>query len=329
MGGRRLVAAAGLLILLAVAGPGAIGLMEARAAEVVAEKDVNLDEALRLAGLLEERGLRVVLTRTADVEVPLAARTDLANAAGADLFVSVHNNGSPDRARRGTEVYAQVGDAGSVALARRILDAVSAAAGTAARGVYQRQGSHGDYYSVLRRAGMRAVIVEGAYLSNPAEARKLATPAFRQRLAEGIADGIMADLDAQVAAAARPPAAVGGLPAPTGLAVAVEGRQVTLRWQPVEGATAYRVWRDGRPAGDLLALPVASVAQALAGPGGVSFVERDVPTGGHVYDVRARVGAGDVAIRESDSASTAVVVPWLVVVDPGHGGADPGAVGRY
>ena len=329
MSPRRLAVGAVMVALLAGAAPGAAGTRAARAASVTAEKDVNLDQSLRLARLLRERGLRVELTRTADVDVPLAARTDQANAAGADLFVSVHNNGSPSRAVQGTEVYAQVDQPAGIALARRILAAVSARAGTQPRGVFQRRGDHGDYYFVLRRSAMRAVIVEGAYLSNPGEARRLATGEFRQRLAEGIADGVMADLDAQAALAGRPPPPAGGLAAPGGLAASVQGRDVTLTWQPVEGATAYRVWRDGQPVGDVLSVPVPSLAVAHGGGAGVSHVDRGAPTGAHVYDVRATVGAGPVALRESESAAVTVVVPWLVVVDPGHGGADPGAVGRY
>ena len=328
---RRTIFGAVLVALLA-AGPGMASVGPARAAASIAEKDVNLDEALRLAGLLRDLGLRVELTRQADVTVPLAARTDRANALGADLFVSVHNNGSPSRAVRGTEVYAQVDNAGSRALAGRILDSVTAAAGTEARGVFQRRGENGDYYFVLRHAAMRAVIVEGAYLSNPAEAAKLATGAFRQRLAEGIAAGIVADMAAQAAPGGRPPppaGLAGRLPAPGGLAAAADARTVTLRWQPVEGATSYRVWRDGQVVGDVLSLPSPGLAAVLAGGDKVSFVEREVPTGPHVYDVRAVAGLGGASLQESESAAAVVGVPWLVVVDPGHGGSDPGALGSY
>src|SRR5581483_8137486 len=81
---------------------------------------VNLDIALELADLLTSDGFRVVLTRDSDRTVSpdykqggvrdqlvrdLQARVDIANAANADLFLSIHNNGSPDAGERGTEVW--------------------------------------------------------------------------------------------------------------------------------------------------------------------------------------------------------------------------------
>ncbi|MGE3856116.1 MAG: N-acetylmuramoyl-L-alanine amidase [Dehalococcoidia bacterium] len=89
----------------------------------VVEKDSNLDFALRVAALLRAQGVQPVLTRTADVRVAapgqtptqergyngtrldLQARVDLANAAGADAFVSIHSNGAPTPDIRGHEVY--------------------------------------------------------------------------------------------------------------------------------------------------------------------------------------------------------------------------------
>lgn len=88
----------------------------------LAEKNVNLAIAQRLRALLEAESYQVVLTREADerayllpeaaVENPrfflradLQSRIDLANAARADIFVSVHNNGSSNTAEAGTEVW--------------------------------------------------------------------------------------------------------------------------------------------------------------------------------------------------------------------------------
>ena len=82
------------------------------------EKDVNLNIALKLAALLRAQGYEPVLTRDTDRSVsPLftgggypgltydvQARVDIANAAGADLFISIHNNGG-DPGESGTEVW--------------------------------------------------------------------------------------------------------------------------------------------------------------------------------------------------------------------------------
>ena len=70
------------------------------------EKDLVLDVSLRLGRLLASRlGADVVFTRTDDTFVPLEDRTAIANREGADLFVSVHANSSPDPDARGTETY--------------------------------------------------------------------------------------------------------------------------------------------------------------------------------------------------------------------------------
>src|SRR5439155_1218896 len=68
------------------------------------EKDVTLAIAKRVALLLGEKlGAEVVLTRSADATLPLAARTERANAEGADLFVSIHANASPQPRLHGVE----------------------------------------------------------------------------------------------------------------------------------------------------------------------------------------------------------------------------------
>lgn len=69
------------------------------------EKDLALAIAGRLEHALSERGLRAEMTRTSDVFVPLSERTAIANRAGADLFVSIHLNWSPNSMTSGVEVY--------------------------------------------------------------------------------------------------------------------------------------------------------------------------------------------------------------------------------
>src|SRR5690242_4887039 len=73
------------------------------------EKDLALEIARRIAARLKAQGARVVLTRTGDIEVPLANRAAIANAIRADLFVSIHlNSMATDEARRqtsGVETY--------------------------------------------------------------------------------------------------------------------------------------------------------------------------------------------------------------------------------
>jgi N-acetylmuramoyl-L-alanine amidase len=69
------------------------------------EKDLTLAIARRLEQALSERGLRAEMTRTSDLFVPLSERTAIANRAGAELFVSIHLNWSPNSMTSGIEVY--------------------------------------------------------------------------------------------------------------------------------------------------------------------------------------------------------------------------------
>lgn len=120
------------------------------AAHGVVEKESNLDMAVRIATLLRARGVEAILTREADVRATppgdqptraqgfsgtrndLQARIDLANAAKADVFVSLHSNGAGDPSIRGYEVYYNAQRpfaAANHALARALLDGVTAAMG--------------------------------------------------------------------------------------------------------------------------------------------------------------------------------------------------------
>ncbi len=194
------------------------------------EKDLTLRIVRRTAALLERRGARVVLTRTTDVGVPLARRAAIANAEQADLFVSVHLNSMPGPARlhaSGIETYflsADATDASATAVAARenadrlagepepdpddavagilqdladaealaessrlayvLHDRLVGALRASDRGVKQAP------FYVLAGARMPAVLLEVGFLSNGAEARKLATPAYQDEIARAIADGI-------------------------------------------------------------------------------------------------------------------------------------------
>ena len=70
------------------------------------EKDLVLDVGLKLRDYLVNRlGIEVVMTRDKDIYVPLEERTAIANQIGADLFISIHANGSPNRRVRGIETF--------------------------------------------------------------------------------------------------------------------------------------------------------------------------------------------------------------------------------
>ena len=159
--------------------PGAIGIGGLQEAGIV------LDIGIQVAQLLEEQGVRVILTRQDDREIDLEPRVQDANRANADLFVSIHANAiSLDRPDvNGIETY-YYSDAGA-RLARVIHDAVVSLTGSRDRRVRFAR------FYVLRNTSMPAVLVETGFVTGEEDAARLNDPAFRTRMAEAIAAGIL------------------------------------------------------------------------------------------------------------------------------------------
>lgn len=175
------------------------------------EKEINFDIAYWHLGTRLQRDARVDtvwFTRTGDEDVSLAYRADLANASGAKLFVSVHNN-SHLNTSRGTETYYKCGSEASESVGaaskraaclihlriRRQFEAYNnAGCPWFDRGVICRLLSKSDprsYYYVLRNTTVPAVLVEYLFISNPGEAACLADHTFRDNLAQATYDGIV------------------------------------------------------------------------------------------------------------------------------------------
>lgn len=183
------------------------------------EKNMTLDVVLRLKKLLELRGYAVQLTRGDDTKLAPDQRTDLerrantANVAGADLFLSIHFNAvEPRDAARvsGTETYvltpqfqlsstdnngdsltntafpANRQDTANVVLGYHLHRSMLQGLKTSDRGFKRGR------LRVLCFPACPAALLEAAYLSNDAEAARVGTPAFRQQIAEAIADGVQA-----------------------------------------------------------------------------------------------------------------------------------------
>ncbi|MBM3702233.1 MAG: N-acetylmuramoyl-L-alanine amidase, partial [Actinobacteria bacterium] len=100
------------------------------------EKDINLKIALKLKGLLESNGFRVIMRRTSDEGKSLDEVVNMANNSGADLFLSIHNNASLSPASTGTETYWSAnGVAGSSQFAASIQSSLVSEIGRPNRGV--------------------------------------------------------------------------------------------------------------------------------------------------------------------------------------------------
>lgn len=174
------------------------------------EKEFTLDWARRLKPLLETNGWTVFLTRTSDAYVTNADRVVFAEARHADVFISLHfNSAAPDTRQAGLETYALTPtgmpstltrnysdlwsehfpnnkfDGANLQLAVRLQAALLHATGEEDRGVRRAR-----FMDVLHGHSHPAILIEGGYLSNPREARRIADPEFRQKLAEAVAGAL-------------------------------------------------------------------------------------------------------------------------------------------
>ncbi len=174
------------------------------------EEEVNLDVALRLAEMLRQDGYRVQLTRSSDQSLgagqaaDLQARVDVANAAGADVFVAIHHNGSVNRAERGTEVYycshRPYADANR-RLAKLAQEAIVRNLRQAGHDAIDR-GAKDDIIrghlallgprNLPRPSRMPAIIGEALFMTNDADAAALKRPEIREAIARGYFEALKA-----------------------------------------------------------------------------------------------------------------------------------------
>lgn len=156
------------------------------------EADLVLDLARRLEGRLGALGAAGYLTRGPDGCPTDAERAGFANDTAADLFLSLHLDSAPSPSCTGVAAYyfaaarggRQVGSAVGERLAELVLREV------ASRTDLADCRSHPKSWDLLRLTRMPAVRCDLGYLSNPRDAARLADPAFRDALAEGVAAAV-------------------------------------------------------------------------------------------------------------------------------------------
>jgi N-acetylmuramoyl-L-alanine amidase len=201
----------------------------ARGSTGTEEKEITLQLAQTLRSRLVERlPVRVVLTRTEDVDLPLDTRTAIANQQKADLFISLHVNSVPGPSAHGAETYflsLEASDEGAerAAAVENSVDPVPAGEGdplydlqlilwdlaqshylgesqSLARLIQEElnetlsltdRGVKQAPFRVLVGAAMPAVLVECGFLSNPEEEAKLLDPAYRAQLVEALIRAVL------------------------------------------------------------------------------------------------------------------------------------------
>lgn len=175
------------------------------------EKTYTLALGLELRRQLQQAGYKVILTRDQDTYPELAARPQLANRMGAQLFISLHFNSFPSdpAAVQGPETYcitpvgaASSNDAEGVGVghgpcpANRVEDRSLLVAYQMQRSLVRSLGGidrsvRRARFEVLRTAEMPAILIEGGYLSHPVEGRKIVDATWRRQLAAAIVRGVV------------------------------------------------------------------------------------------------------------------------------------------
>lgn len=204
--------------------PGAVGPTGKR------EKDVTLAIARELARQINATpGLKAFLTRDSDMFLPLPKRAQLARAAKADIFISVHADAAENRAAKGSSVYVLSLRGASSQRARWLADKENAADLIGGVGVHKPDNTLASVlldltqsgqmkasenaanqvlsglkgigfnhkpnieranFAVLRTSDMPAMLVETAFISNPDEERRLTDPGYQRTLARAVLDGV-------------------------------------------------------------------------------------------------------------------------------------------
>ncbi len=225
-GGMSLARQLGLGVSRIVIDPGHGGHDPGAEGSGVNEAEVVLDVALRLEKLLAaDQGTEVVMTRRTDASVGLDERTAIANRAQADLFLSIHANANRSRSVSGVETYYLnfANSPGAASVAARENAAASMSMGNLpdivkAIALSSKTNESRDFatmvqdamvrrlkgvdasmkdlgvkqapFVVLIGAAMPSVLVEISFITNGQESKLLRNAAYRQRIADALADGI-------------------------------------------------------------------------------------------------------------------------------------------
>ncbi len=149
------------------------------------EKHLTLDTAYRLKALLDMRGVPNVMVRDDDYYLTLQQRVSKANKYSRAVFISIHYNYTKSRSVRGIETFYFGGAGRSYSLAKSVHSSLLGRVYVNDRKIKPRRGLY-----VLKHTRHPAILIEGGFLSNKKEREAISKGAYRQALAEGIAEGI-------------------------------------------------------------------------------------------------------------------------------------------
>lgn len=166
----------------------------------VLEKDINLDIVLKLKEVLENNGVKVILTRNEDSGLhdgtgtirsmkvtDMKKRLDIMTNSNADLFVTIHMNSFENKSANGLHVFYDKNHPEIKPLAEQIQASVSLITGAATHDVKEASSS----LYLMKASPLPAVLVECGFLSNPEEEKKLSNEEYRSKIAWAIGKTII------------------------------------------------------------------------------------------------------------------------------------------
>ena len=174
---------------LIVIDPGHGGEDEGCSRNGVLEKEINLELAKKLSDKLKELGYRVKLTRENNIAQPtLEERVNIAEAANADLFISIHQNACEEKESRVTGIetwYCDDASGNSKRLAQLVHMSV-----IEQTGAQDREFKESRELYVIRETSMPACLIETSFLSNRKEREAICSSEYQEKLVSGMAQGI-------------------------------------------------------------------------------------------------------------------------------------------
>src|SRR5690625_4694621 len=150
------------------------------------EKDLTLTISKKIADILKDYNVSVKLSRTTDKTLSLKQRTDAANKWGADYFLSVHINAGGGTGYEDF-IYNGLSDSSQTAKRRNTIHAeiIKQLSGVRNRGKKKAN------FHVLRESKMEAMLTENMFIDTKADADKLKSNAFLNKVAQGRANGLI------------------------------------------------------------------------------------------------------------------------------------------
>lgn len=165
------------------------------------EHEFTLDMARRIRPLLVLSGVSVGVTRDDNISVTLTGRANMANQAKADLYVSLHSNASGNSgwsSASGLVVYTYAEGGVRDAMAKNILRRMKAAGVK----IFGAELYHASF-AVLKYTSMPACLIEYGFHTNQGDVALLKDPAYRDKLAQATAQGILDTLGLKLAQQTR------------------------------------------------------------------------------------------------------------------------------